>query len=162
MGIRNYLVEGVSGTGKTTVCDELNRRGIQAIHGDRVLAYQGDPVTGAPTPGARHEHHIWDLAKVRALIEDRSRPMTFLCGGSRNFTRFIDLLDGVFLLDVDADTLDRRLRTRGADEFGATEEQRALVHRLHATGEDTPRTGIRIDTARPVAEVVDDILSRCR
>ena len=49
MGIRNYLIEGVSGTGKTSVCNELQRRGYHAIHGDRELAYQGDPETGEPT-----------------------------------------------------------------------------------------------------------------
>jgi predicted ATPase len=27
MGVRNYLIEGVSGTGKTTVAEELQRRG---------------------------------------------------------------------------------------------------------------------------------------
>jgi broad-specificity NMP kinase len=31
MGIRNYLIEGVSGTGKTSVCNELQRRGYYAI-----------------------------------------------------------------------------------------------------------------------------------
>lgn len=46
MGARNYLIEGLSGTGKTSVCDELQRRGYHAIHGDRELAYQGDPETG--------------------------------------------------------------------------------------------------------------------
>lgn len=49
MGVRNYLVEGVSGTGKTSVCHELSRRGYQAINGDRELAYRGDPATGQPT-----------------------------------------------------------------------------------------------------------------
>ncbi len=43
MGIRNYLIEGVSGAGKTTVAEELERRGRHVIHGDRVLAYVGDP-----------------------------------------------------------------------------------------------------------------------
>lgn len=52
MGVANYLIEGVSGAGKTTVCDELHRRGYQAIHGDRELAYQGDPATGTPTATA--------------------------------------------------------------------------------------------------------------
>jgi predicted ATPase len=37
MGKRNYLIEGVSGGGKTAVCTELQRRGYQAIHGDREL-----------------------------------------------------------------------------------------------------------------------------
>jgi broad-specificity NMP kinase len=40
MGMRDYLIEGVSGTGKTSVCKELQRRGYRAINGDRELAYQ--------------------------------------------------------------------------------------------------------------------------
>ncbi len=35
MGKRNYLIDGVSGAGKTAVCTELQRCGYQAIHGDR-------------------------------------------------------------------------------------------------------------------------------
>lgn len=61
MGRRNYLIEGLSGTGKTSVCDELQRRGHHAIHGDRELAYRGDPETGEPMEGFGHEHHIWDV-----------------------------------------------------------------------------------------------------
>lgn len=38
MGIRNYLIEGISGTGKTSVATELERRGYHVIHGDRELA----------------------------------------------------------------------------------------------------------------------------
>ena len=79
MGMRNYLIEGVSGTGKTSVCTELQRRGYHAIHGDRELAYQGDPETGIPTDGLAHEHsatfiaehHIWHVDKVRALVANR-------------------------------------------------------------------------------------------
>ena len=48
MGVRNYLIEGVSGAGKTTVATELERRGYHVIHGDRKFAYYGDPETGAP------------------------------------------------------------------------------------------------------------------
>lgn len=67
MGQRNFLVEGVSGTGKTAVCRELRRRGFHAVNGDRELAYWGDPRTGAPTSTGGHEHHLWDVTKVRAL-----------------------------------------------------------------------------------------------
>jgi predicted ATPase len=28
MGVRSYLIEGVSGTSKTSVCKELQRRGL--------------------------------------------------------------------------------------------------------------------------------------
>jgi broad-specificity NMP kinase len=40
MAKKNYLVEGVSGTGKSSVCDELQRRGYKAINGDKELAYR--------------------------------------------------------------------------------------------------------------------------
>jgi broad-specificity NMP kinase len=89
VGVRNYLVEGVSAAGKTSVCHELNRRGYQAINGDRELAYQGDPETGKATNSADHDHHIWDVDLVRAMVADQQERATFFCGGSRNFSKFI-------------------------------------------------------------------------
>jgi dephospho-CoA kinase len=159
MGVRNYLIEGVSGVGKTSVCHELRRRGFHAINGDTDLAYQGDPETGAPTEGLAHEHHIWDLAKVRALVADHSRPASFFCGGSRNFHRFIELFDRVFVLEVDWDTLNGRLAARGPTEWGGRPAERRLVQRLHATKEDTPRGDVIIDATAPLGRVVDEILA---
>jgi len=105
VGRRNYLVEGVSGTGKTSVCDELQRRGYQAIHGDRELAYQGGPTTGTEVEGGTHEHHLWRVDKVKALVADHDEAATFFCGGCRNHLDFIALFDGVFVLEVDLNTL---------------------------------------------------------
>lgn len=172
MGIRNYLIEGVSGTGKTAVCNELRRRGWHAINGDRELSYQGDPKTGEPLEGSPdgpghehdiwfvHRHHIWDVDKVKSLVADRRHPISFFCGGSRNFRRFIDLFDGVFVLDVDLDTLNKRLAGRPGDEWGGSAGERELIGRLHATKEDVPPNAMSIDATAPIACVVDDILSR--
>ena len=156
MGVRNYLVEGVSCAGKTTVATELERRGHHVVHGDRVLAYQGDPVTGEPLPGFQHEHHVWDVAEVRRIVADHSTPVTFFCGGSRNHARFVDLFDEVVVLELDRQTLVERLAARPADEFGADPEERELVLRLHASREDLPE-GVAVDASRPLAEVVDEI-----
>ncbi|MBZ2195485.1 AAA family ATPase [Occultella gossypii] len=162
MGRRNYLIEGLSGTGKTTVCDELQRRGHHAIHGDRELAYRGDPETGEPTAGFGHEHHIWDVCKVRALVADRDHAATFFCGGSRNFPKFIDLFDGVFVLHVDLATLTRRLDERPDEEWGGGQPtERALIIRWHQTNEDVPADGVAIDATAPIEQVVDEILRRC-
>jgi thymidylate kinase len=158
VGVRNYLVEGVSGTGKTSVCSELDRRGFQAIHGDRELAYQGDPATGEATDTALHQHHIWDVDRVRALVADDRAPVTFFCGGSRNFPTFLHLFDEVFVLHVDLETLHRRLDQRPDGEWGSRPSERDLVVRLHRTGEDVPSTGIVIDARKPLTEVVDQIL----
>jgi broad-specificity NMP kinase len=169
MGVRNYLIDGVSGTGKTSVCDELQRRGYQAIHGDRALAYRGDPETGEPLDGAGreddawfvHQHHIWDVAKVRSLVADHGQPVTFFCGGARNFRDFVDLFDGVFVLEVDPDTLTQRLAARPHGEWGAKASERSLVARLHATKADVPPNAISIDATAPLASVVDEILAKC-
>jgi len=173
MGAKNYLIEGVSGTGKTSVATELQRRGYHVIHGDRELAYQGDPETGEPLDRTaheehildiafRHKHHLWNVAKVKSLVADRSHPVSFFCGGSRNFHHFIDLFDEVFVLTVDLATLSARLASRSEDEFGGKPAERDLVMRLHATQEDIPEDAISIDATAPLASVVDAILARCR
>jgi hypothetical protein len=166
VGARNFLVEGVSGAGKTSVCDELSRRGYSAINGDRALAYQGDPSTGVPVHGltgtAVHDHHIWRVDTVHRYADDRSDPVTFFCGGARNVGQFVDVFDEVFILTIDAATLDRRLDARDVDEWagrGRSEEQ-ALVRQLHATSAND-LAGIVIDATRPLSVVVDEILRRC-
>ena len=176
MGIRNYLIEGVSGTGKTTVAEELQRRGYHVLHGDRELKYRGDPKSGEPLSEPAHksemdkavwrqEHLLWDIDKVKSVIADHSIPISFFCGGSRNFHRFIDLLDGVFILEVDdLDTLYRRFDERVArdpTDWGGKPEERELVERLHRTKEDLPKGGVVIDATAPIERVVDEILEKC-
>ncbi len=169
MGRRNYLIEGVSGGGKTAVCTELQRRGYQAIHGDRELVYRGDPETGlsmapetaTPTATWMSEHWIWDVEKVQAFVANWEKAVTFFCGGSRNFAKFIDLFDGVFALDVDLETMNRRIDERVAldpTDFGGKPEERELAMRLHQTREHIPKNGIIIDATAPLARVVDEIL----
>jgi broad-specificity NMP kinase len=174
VGQRNFLIEGVSCSGKTSVAMELQRRGYHVVHGDRELKYRGDRETGEPTPmpetflddRARaewiSEHLCWPADKVAALVADVEEPATFFCGGSRNSHQFIQLFDAVFVLDIDSDTLNRRLDDRPDDDWGGRgrDAERELVVRLHRTQEDVP-DGIRIDATAPLERVVDEILSHC-
>jgi broad-specificity NMP kinase len=162
MGKKNYLIEGVSCTGKTSVCNELQKRGYHSIHGDRELAYQGDPETGKRTGTASHEHHIWDVEKVKSLVANQDHEVTFFCGGSRNYSKFIHLFDGVFVLEVDSATLKMRLDNRPQDEFGGKKKEREFVLRLHQTKEDIPKDGIIIDAAVPIGQVVDEIVRQSK
>lgn len=172
MGIRNYLIEGGSGVGKTTIAEELERRGYHVVHGDRVLAYYGDPATGEPVeprPFAdeaanirwAYDRWLWPVAKVREIAADRAHPVTFFCGHSANNTKFVDLFDLIFTLEIDPETLDRRLRGRGDDEFGGRPLERALVLELHQSRAGIPPNAIGIDASLPAAQVVDAILARC-
>jgi adenylate kinase family enzyme len=171
MGFRNYLIEGVSGSGKTAVAEELQRRGYHVIHGDRALAYLGDPETGealawpagreAGRARWRHDHWIWDVNKVKSAIADPSETQSFFCGGSRNHRHFIHLFDGVFVLDIDSETLDLRLLGRPKEEFGGTPEERQVIAHAQATKEDIPNPAVNIDASAAVTRIVNEILSKC-
>ncbi|MBL6852732.1 MAG: nucleoside kinase [Alphaproteobacteria bacterium] len=171
MGVRNYLIDGVSGAGKTSVAEELERRGYHVIHGDRSLAYMGDPETGESLSGPpqgvtdrlwwEYERWIWPVDKVKALIADQTAARTFFCGGSRNFHHYIDLFDKVFVLNADLATLNRRVSPRAEDEFGGKPEEWALIVRVHATKVGIPK-GVGINAMAPIERVVDAILEKTR
>ncbi len=176
MGMKNYLIEGLSGTGKTTVAEELQRRGYHVLHGDRELKYRGDPETGKPVSEPVHqsemdkaiwqqEHLLWDVGKVKSVIADHHETHSFFCGGSRNFSKFIDLFDRVFVLELDdLDELYRRLDERVArdpTDWGGKPEEKELVARLHRTKVGLPENAIVIKAMAPIADIVDEILRRC-
>ena len=168
------MIEGVSCSGKTSVATELQRRGYDVVHGDRELKYRGDPETGAPVTvpvtfsddRARAEwisqHLCWPVDRVEAIVASADEPVTFFCGGSRNSHQFLHLFDAVFVLEIDSDTLCRRLDQRPEDDWGGSGRvaERELVIRLHQTQEDVPE-GIRIDATAPLEGVADEILRRC-
>lgn len=100
--------------------------------------------------------------KVRSLVADRTHAATFLCGGSRNFSKFIHLFDAVFVLEVDLPTLHRRLDERPDEEWGGrVPTERELIVQWHQTKQDVPENGIAIDATAPLEQVVDEILRRC-
>jgi thymidylate kinase len=97
------------------------------------------------------------------LVANHDEALTFFCGGSRNFARFIDLFDGVFVLEVDIDTLQQRLDERTDSEWGGGEpEEWELVARLHQTKEDIPQNGISIDATASISHVVDEIVREAK
>ena len=101
------------------------------------------------------------MREVKALIANQEEAVTFFCGGSRNFSKFIELFDGVFVLEVDLDTCLRRIDERVAldpTDWGGKPAERELIARLHQTKEDIPKNGIIIDATAPLARVVDEIL----
>ena len=162
MGVKNYLIDGGSGTGKTTVCDELQRRGYKAIHGDREL--RGDPEKDVATRDSVADRDLppfWDLAKIKELIANKDEGVTFFCGGCRNYSQFIDLLDGVFVLEVsDIDTIMQRIDQRvlvDPSDWGGRPEEREVIKRIHQTKECIA-PGHAIDASKPLEHVIDEIL----
>src|ERR1700688_5074635 len=116
MAKRNYLVEGLSGAGKSSVCEELIRRGYKAISTDRAWAYHANPDTGLPGGPVQHDNWMWDRQKAVSELENPEPETLFVCGSSRNRDNFRPYFTKIFNLRIDDDTMRRRLQARTADD----------------------------------------------
>ncbi len=121
MAKRNYLVEGLSGVGKTSVYEELIRRGYTAINTDRAWAYSADPETGMPG-SVGHDSWMWDQRAAVSELEAPEPEVLFVCGSARNSDRFLPYFTKVFNLQIDDDTMRRRLEARTDDDWPLGEE----------------------------------------
>lgn len=157
MGKRNYLVEGLSGTGKSSVYEELIRRGHKAISTDRAWAYSADPDTGLPGGPIGHDTWMWDQQIAVSELERPEPDVLFVCGSSRNRDRFLPYFAKVFNLRIDDGTMRRRLEERAEDDWPLGQDGVELMLELNRSDEG-PAGAIDIDATQPVNHVVDELL----
>ncbi|MDA0270030.1 MAG: nucleoside kinase [Chloroflexi bacterium] len=157
MAKRNFLVEGLSGTGKSSVYEALLRRGYQAISTDRVWAYHADPDTGLPGGPISHDTWMWDRQRAVTELESPEPEVLFVCGSSRNRDHFLPYFTKVFNLRIDDGTMRRRLEARTDDDWSLGQEGIDLMLELNRS-DAGPAGAIDIDATRPLDEVVDEVL----
>jgi hypothetical protein len=160
MAKRNYLVEGLSGAGKSSVYEELIRRGYRAISTDRAWKHPADPDTGL---GGGPIQSMWDYEKAVRELESTEPDVLFVCGSSRNRDRFLPYFTEIFNLRIDDETMRRRLQERTNNEFGKEQEEVELMLSLNRSDEK-PAGAIDVDARQPLHHVVDELLrlANCR
>jgi gluconate kinase len=163
MAKRNYLVEGLSGAGKSSVYEELIRRGYKAISTDRAWKYHPDPDTGVPGRPIHYHNSMWDLQKAVSELESPEPEVLFVCGSSRNRDRLLPYFTKIFNLRIDDATMRRRLQERTNNEFGKQPEEVELMLTLNRSDEK-PAGAIDVDATQPLRQVVDEVLrlANCR
>ena len=143
------LLTGMSGTGKTTVLDELRGRGHLTVDTD----YDGWELPDG----------TWDEERMTALLV--AEPDVVVSGTVSNQGRFYDRFEHVVLLSAPVDVLLERVRRRTNNPYGASEEQRAEIADYTRTVEPRLRSGatLELDGRRPVSELADAVeaLVRC-
>jgi len=154
---RNYLVEGLSGTGQSSVYEELVRRGYKAISTDRAWSYDVDPDTGLPGGPIGHDTWMWDQQRAVSELENPEPDVLFVCGSSRNRDHFLPYFTKVFNLRIDDDTMRRRLEERTADDWPLGQGGVELMLELNRSDEG-PAGAIHVVATQPLNEVVDELL----
>jgi broad-specificity NMP kinase len=165
-----FLITGRGGSGKTTICAELKRRGLPAFDADRVpgLAAAFDRNTGKPTT-VDWSGYVdyskfawdWDDAVLQHLITEH--PTLYLCGSASNQFNFHPLFTMVFVLQLDLSTHRDRLRHRESD-YGRHPDMEAhlLQEQQSFAAEAIRRGGIPLDATLPLPKLVDEILRLTR
>ncbi len=157
MAKRNYLVEGLSGAGKSAVYEELIRRGYKAISTDRAWARHADPGAGLATGSTPHDTWMWDPKKAVSELENPEPEVLFVCGSSRNRDRFLRYFTKVFNLRIDDDTMRLRLEARTDGDWPLGQDGVELMLELNRRDEG-PAGAIEVDATQPLDQVVNELL----
>ena len=158
--MKTYLIEGLSGTGKTTVCEELKRRGYRTVDADEELAFFADPETLLPVEG-KTTHWLWHKEKFHKAIQASEDEPVFVCGGATNQEEFKDHFNKIFTLHVDDEVLKHRILTSTNYDYGKDpkELEEQLEWNKRAVSYSKQRGTTLIDATKPINEVANEILS---
>lgn len=151
MAKHNYLISGLPGTGKTSVCNELQKRGFKAIDADRAFSMQTE------------NGWIWRDKDINRVLSDQTTDTLFICGSASNRDEYAHRFAKIFILYVDNNTLKTRLTTRTNNNFG--KDPAVLARQLtlnEGVQEYSAKRGRQlIDATQSITKVTDEIIANC-
>lgn len=170
--MKTYYITGISGTGKSTVIEELSKRGYSTIDIDDVEGLchwvnkssgeLADYYTGVGADWLSQHEWICDKTILKKELLSKKSEIVFVCGLADNKTKILPLFQKVFLLQADEDTITKRLTSSGrAHDFGFHEADRKYIFSIAKDFEtQSVKAGaIPINTNQPAAQVINTILS---
>jgi dephospho-CoA kinase len=146
------LLTGMSATGKSSVVEELRKRGFRAIDMDDPGHSYRDPVG----------NQVWCEDVVEKALSSAGALPLFISGCAENQVKFYSQFTDVILLSAPRDVILKRLSTRTNNPYGKTAAEREEVIRNVDEIEPLLRrdASYEIDTSAPLKEVVEHILKR--
>lgn len=155
-----YHIEGASGAGKSSIAQELARRGYHSVDTDENVAYFGDPLTGLPCTDNKKRVWLWDKLKFEKEVK-KGADIVYVCGGALNMADYKKYFSKVFTLYTDDETLRQRLGTRADDEYGGNPKDLAIELEWNkgAVARSEVSGSILVDATQPLEAVVDEILA---
>jgi len=165
-----YLITGYPATGKSSVADELARRGYAAYDTDNLpglnhyVHKDGTPVdfSKGHIEDQSEIESVWDKAEFTKLLQSADK--VFICAVTSRQHEFYDQFDKIFVLTIDEPALKHRLLTRTTNDFGKhPNEMKMLVDGREGFEQQMLKVGaIPINVMQSLGEVVDDILEKLK
>jgi shikimate kinase len=148
--VARVLITGMSGVGKSSLLQELARRGYRTVdtdYGDFHETVDGE--------------RLWREDRIAALLAEGG-PL-FVQGTTRNQVVFYPLFDHIVLLSAPSEVLVERLRTRTTNPYGKDPAQIAETLDYLETVEPLLREAATLEvvTTVPVGQVADIVVAHC-
>jgi shikimate kinase len=164
--MKRVFLTGMSGTGKSSVIEELAGRGYKAIDTDyddwSELA--DVPASAGPTGLGEGKDWLWREDRIARLLATEDSEVLFISGGASNQGKFYAQFDHIVLLSAPTAVLKERLARRTNNPYGKDPEELARVVALKESVEPILRriADVEIDTSVPLDQVVDKVLRAVR
>jgi shikimate kinase len=159
--MKRVLLTGMSGTGKSTVIEELATLGYKAVDSDydglsELVNVPDDESTGLD-PG---QDWVWREDRIQDLLSADDAEVLFLGGCAPNQGKFYPQFDHIVPLTAPAKTIVERLATRTNNPYGKRPEEVTRVLGLLQTVEPMLKRGAGcvVDTSVPLDRVVGEVL----
>jgi len=169
-----YYITGVCGTGKSTIAEELNKRGILAIDQDSKEYGFCNWKHNQTKEKVEFEYgigkefleaHDWycDIEKLKETLNS-IEGIVFVCGVTANQDQYLDLFDKVFLLQCPVEVFTKRIDTRDTNHFGKhiSEKEHILDWYQELEERLINKGAIVINSDAPVNAIADVILENIK
>jgi len=177
---KSILVSGIAGSGKTSVCKQLDAMGYEAygiedVEGMFAMYRKGTrelftDYDNSDPEKIKNADWLCDVSKLKELMNKQNEDTAFYCGVASNMDDLIPLFDKFTILSVSPRILHKRLSTReGTDDIGNTEESRKTVLGWKDWWEETMRDkgaivvdahGSMQEVAKSVVAITNEAMSR--
>ncbi len=168
--LKNYVLIGFMGSGKTTIGRELSRQtGWSNPDTDALLVEQaGMPVTDIFAKEGEEGFRSRETDLLRRLSEDRQEKSIYSCGGGivlrRENRALLKRLGTVIYLEVSPEEVIRRIGNDTSRPLlaGADREDRVrkILDERHAVYEECADITVSVTGRRP-ADIAAEIIRRC-
>jgi len=142
----------MSGTGKSSVLAELERRGFEVVDTD---------IGGWSVWSDLAGGYVWREDRIAELLDRHEGRTLYVSGTVSNQSAFYPRFDAVVLLHAPADALLARIATRTTNDYGKSAGERDVVLRDLAEVEPLLRATCthEIDATQPLDTVVAQIVA---
>ncbi|HCP08868.1 MAG TPA: hypothetical protein DIT25_03670 [Candidatus Moranbacteria bacterium] len=169
--MRKFYITGISGVGKSTVIDELNKKGIKSFDIDVIdgLCHwehkeskeKADYQPGIGKEWLEAHDYYCDTKKLKEIIdESEGEERIVVCGLAKNQDDYMDIFDKIFLFYCDEKIFLQRLKTRDTNDFARDESEQKYLLNEYKDFKDKmlKHDAILINTEDPVEVVLEKVI----